>query len=98
MNKMTKTAIFFSCLSKFNKYLHLCIYEIFVPPNGEGHHGVAVGHDDDREDVLGDQHEGVVHTAPPLGSAYKAKKGLAQKERRFPRCPNKLSSSEHPQN
>ena len=63
---MTKTAIFFSCLSKLIKYLHLCIYKIFVPPDGEGHHGVTVGHDDDGEDVLGDEYEGVIETAPPL--------------------------------
>ena len=44
----------------------LCIDKVLVPPDGEGHHGVAVGHDDDGEDVLGDENEGVVDTAPPL--------------------------------
>ena len=44
----------------------LCIDNVFVPPDGERHHGVAVGHDDDGEDVLGDEDEGVVETAPPL--------------------------------
>ena len=44
----------------------LCIDKVFVPPDGESHHGVAVGHDDDGEDVLGDEDEGVVDIAPPL--------------------------------
>ena len=44
--------------------LNLCINKVLVPPDGEGHHGVAVGHDEDGEDVLGDEDEGVIDTAP----------------------------------
>ena len=44
--------------------LNLCINKVLVPPDGEGHHGVAVGHDEDREDVLGDEDEGVIDTTP----------------------------------
>ena len=42
----------------------LCIDKVLVPPDGERHHGVAVGHDEDREDVLGDEDEGVIDTTP----------------------------------
>ena len=44
----------------------LCTDNVLVSPDGEGHHGVAVGHDEDGEDVLGDEDEGVVDIAPPL--------------------------------
>ena len=54
------------CIVKTRAAADLCIDKVLVPPDGEGHHGVAVGHDDDGEDVLGDENEGVVDTAPPL--------------------------------
>ena len=50
----------------------LCIDKILVPPDGERHHGVAVGHDNDGKDVLGDEDESVVDTAPPLFHPCKA--------------------------
>ena len=33
-------------------HAYLSIDEVLVPPDGEGHHGVAVGHDDHWDDVL----------------------------------------------
>mgnify|MGYP001214409398 CR=1 FL=1 len=45
--------------------IDLCIIEILVPPDGESHHGVGVGHDQHREDVLCEEHEGVEHGGPP---------------------------------
>ena len=44
---------------------YLSIDQVLVPPDGDGHHGVAVGHDDHRDDVLGGQHEHVVVLVPP---------------------------------
>ena len=43
----------------------LCCPHVLVPPDGEGHHGVGVGHDQHGEDVLGEEHEGVEHGGPP---------------------------------
>ena len=51
-------------LCKIFLFTDLCIDQVLVPPDGEGHHGVAVGHDEDGEDVLGDEDEGVIDTAP----------------------------------
>ena len=45
---------------------YLSIDKVLVPPDCEGHHGVAVGHDDHRDDVLARQHKHVVVLVPPL--------------------------------
>ena len=44
---------------------YLSIDQVLVPPDGDGHHGIAVGHDDHGDDVLGGQHEHVVVLVPP---------------------------------
>ena len=48
-------------LCKIFLFTDLCIDQVLVPPDGEGHHGVAVGHDQHRDDVLRGEDEAVVH-------------------------------------